>query len=86
VYGIAGDAIGSTATGPIILEGFWNNANALKVDGTGTAIAIGDFITTSATAGTGQKAVAGDTAIAIAMAAASTVTSIKAMIIRPRKV
>lgn len=83
VYGITGDDIGSTATGSVILQG-QTAAAIVRVDGSGTAIAAGDFITTSTTAGIGVKATTGQTAYAIALAAAATSTRIKCLIIRPR--
>lgn len=59
---------------------------SVKVDGT-TDIAIGDFLTTFTTAGIAQKAVAGQTAFAIALEAYTTNDSngvIDALLIAPR--
>lgn len=83
IYGVAGDDIASNASGSVVLQGS-AAGNLVRVDGSGTAIAAGDFITTSTTAGIGVKATAGQTAYAIALAAASTSTRIKALLIRPR--
>lgn len=83
VYGVLGDDIGNNATGSVVREG-QAAGSLVRVDGSGTAIAAGDFITTSTTAGIGIKATTGQTAYAIALATASTSTRIKCLLIRPR--
>jgi hypothetical protein len=83
VFGMAEAAISNNATGNILVKG---KTVLLKADGT-TDIAVGDFLTTFTTAGIVQKAVAGQTAIAIALEAYATNDSngvIDALIISPR--
>lgn len=85
VYGMAAEAISDNAFGYIQVHG---KTTKLKVDGT-TDIAIGDFISAFTTAGIGQKASSGNTAIAIALEAYATNDSngvIDALIISPRQV
>lgn len=85
VCGMAVESINNAAEGHIQIHG---KTTSLKVNGT-TAIAIGDFITPYTSAGIGQKAAAGDMAIAIALEAYSTADSsgvIDALIITPRKI
>lgn len=83
VYGVLGDDIANNASGSVVLQGS-AAGNLVRVDGSGTSIAAGDFITTSTTAGIGVKATTGQTAYAIALASATTSTRIKALLIRPR--
>jgi len=86
VYGMAAESIADTADGKILTRG---KTTALKVDGSGTAIAVGDFLCASTTAGVAIKAVAAgddDMAFAVALAAASTATTIDALLITPRKI
>lgn len=83
VFGMAEAAINNNATGGILVRG---KTVLLKVDGT-TDIAIGDYISTFTTGGIGQKATAGQTAIAIALEAYTTDDSsgvIDALLINPR--
>jgi hypothetical protein len=68
VYGMATTAIASTAFGFIQTLG---KTTLLTVDGT-VDIAIGDYISHHDTAGIGQKALPGHTAIAIALEAYTT--------------
>lgn len=86
VFGIVIKAsISNNAIGNIKTEG---RTTKLKVDGT-TDIAIGDYISAFTTAGIGQKASSGDTAIAIALEAYTTDDSngvIDAKIISPLKI
>lgn len=83
VYGMALTAISNNTNGSVLVDG---KTTLLKVNGT-TDIAVGDFISSYTTAGIGQKATAGQTAIAIALEAYSTDDSsgvIDALIIPPR--
>lgn len=85
VYGMVLETTADTAYGKVQVIG---KTTALKVDGT-TDIAIGDFIGTFTTATIGQKAAAGDMAIAIALEAYTTDDSagvIDALLITPRKI
>jgi len=85
VVGMVAATIADTAYGLVQVLG---KTTALKVDGT-TDIAIGDFIGCFTTAGIGQKAAAGDMAIAIALEAYTTDDSsgvIDALLITPRKI
>lgn len=83
VFGMVAETIANNDTGFIQVQGF---TDSLKVDGT-TDIAVGDFISCFTTAKIGKKAVAGDTAIAIAYEGYTTDDSngiIDALIIPPR--
>ena len=83
VYGVVTATIADAAYGYVQTLG---KTVSLKVDGT-TDIAIGDFISAFTTAGIGQKATAGQTAIAIALEAYTTNDSngvIDALIVSPR--
>ena len=83
IFGIAAEAIADTAYGYIQVTG---KTVLMKVNGT-TDIAIGDYISHFTTAGIGQKAAAGHTAIAVALEAYTTDNSsgvIDALIISPR--
>lgn len=83
VFGMSTASIVNTDVGYIQTLG---KTVDLKVNGT-TAIAVGDYITTFTTVGIGKKAVAGDTAIAIALEAYAVADSngvIDALIIKPR--
>lgn len=85
VYGMMLANYANGIYGQVQTRGF---TTKLKVDGT-TDIAIGDFISTFTTAGIGQKATSGHTAIAIALEAYTTDDSngvIDALIIPPRYV
>jgi parallel beta-helix repeat protein len=85
VFGMALTTIADDADGQILTEG---KTSLLKVNGT-TDIAIGDFITPFTSAGIGQKAAAGDMAIAIALEAYTTDDSngvIDALLVKPRKI
>lgn len=85
VFGMATQSISNNAYGIIKVKG---STKILKVDGT-TDIAIGDYISTFTTAGIGQKAASGDTAIAIALEAYTADDSlgvIDALIISPLKI
>jgi len=85
VYGMVLETTADAAYGKVQTIG---KTTALKVDGT-TDIAIGDFIGTFTTATIGQKAAAGDMAIAIALEAYTTDDSagvIDALLITPRKI
>lgn len=85
VLGMVAETIADNGEGLVQTLG---KTTALKVDGT-TDIAVGDFIGTFTAAGIGQKAAAGDMAIAIALEAYTTDDSagvIDAILITPRKV
>ena len=83
VIGMAAEAV---ANNTYLMVQTLGKTTSLKVDGT-TDIAVGDFISTFTTAAIGQKASAGQTAIAIALEAYATNDSngvIDALIITPR--
>lgn len=83
VFGMSIDAPANNAFGRVQTLG---KTTVMKVDGT-TDIAIGDYISTFTTVGIGQKATAGQTAIAIALEAYTADNSsgvIDALIIPPR--
>lgn len=83
VYGVATAAISNNARGWIQTRG---QKAVVKVDGSGTNVAIGDYLTTHTTAGKAVKATTGQTAFAIALAAASTDTTILCQLIEPRQI
>lgn len=83
VFGMAVESIANNASGKIQVSG---KTVLMTVNGT-AAIAIGDFITQYTAAGIGAKAVATNTAIAVALEAYSTADSngvIDAILITPR--
>lgn len=85
VLGIALETIANNANGYIQTLG---KTTLVKADGT-TAISVGDFLTTSTTAGIAQKATTGDTVFAVALEAYATADTngvLDAMLITPRKI
>lgn len=85
IFGVVAEAISNNAYGRVQVLG---KTTALKVNGT-TDIAIGDYISHFTSAGIGQKASAGDTAIAYALEAYITDDSsgvIDAILIHPLEV
>lgn len=80
-YGIAVVSHSASTNRPILTKGLYS---AAKVDGSGTSVAVGDYLMTSTTAGKMVKATAGNTVIAIARAAVTTDTTALVEVIEPR--
>jgi len=83
VFGVSVDAPTTTTFGFVQTEGY---CFAVNVDGTGTAIAIGDYLSCHTSAGVAHKAVAGETVFARALAASSLANTIACMLVQPFKI